>query len=337
MSLRVLKPGLQTTIQDTGRHGYAALGVGTAGAMDDVALRLANALVGNACGAAALEMTMIGAELHIKRDSAIALTGAETELRLIAPDGRTTMLSMWRPLQLRAGSVLACGKMRRGARSYLAVAGGLAPTRLLGSAATDINARLGPFGGRALRAGDVLDIGPVQDDERNVVAQSDTEDPDGASPTWSLDPRPWYADSEQPLRVLRGSHFDALDHASQQRLFDAEFRISADSNRVGLRLDGPRLVLSEPIDLVTEPVATGTLQLPPDGQPIALMVEHPTTGGYPRIGQIAAIDLARLGQRRPGDALRFAPIALDDAQSRYLARERELARLIETIARRRAR
>lgn len=335
MSLRVLKPGLQTTVQDLGRRGYAALGVGTAGAMDDIALRLANALVGNACGAAALEMTLDGAELRIEEDAAIALTGAEMELVSIAPDGSTTRPSMWQPLRLRGGSVLVCGRMRLGARSYLAVAGGLAPTRVLGSVATDVNAGLGPFGGRALRPGDVLEFGP-QPDRRDRRAQTDRQDSDAASTTWSLDPRPWYAEPEQPIRLVRGSHFDLLDRASRQRLFEAVFRISADSNRVGLRLEGPQLALSEPVELVTEPVATGTLQLPPDGRPIALMVEHPTTGGYPRIGQIAAIDLARLGQCRPGDTLRFAPIELEDAQSRYLVRERELARLIETIGERRA-
>jgi len=150
--------------------------------------------------------------------------------------------------------------------------------------------------------------------------------------TWSLDPRPWFdADPENPIRLIRGTHFDALDAASRAALFEAEFRITPDSNRVGFRLDGPRLTLSMPLELVSEPLAAGTLQLPPGGQPIALMAEHPTVGGYPRIGHVAAVDLARLAQRRPGDTVRFAAIDLDDAQTRYLERERALARMIDAI------
>jgi antagonist of KipI len=153
---------------------------------------------------------------------------------------------------------------------------------------------------------------------------------------WSLDPRPWFdPDPAHPIHLIRGAHFDALDGPSRAVLFASEFRIDADSNRVGFRFDGPRLALSAPLELVSEPVATGTLQLPPGGQPIALMAEHPTIGGYPRIGQVAAIDIPRLAQRRPGDTVRFAEIDLATAQTRYLQRERELARLIDQIAERR--
>jgi antagonist of KipI len=156
--------------------------------------------------------------------------------------------------------------------------------------------------------------------------------PELPHPAWSLDPRPWFdADPATPIRLLRGTHFDALDAASRAALFEREFRVASDSNRVGFRLDGPRLALSAPLELVSEPLAAGTLQLPPGGQPIALMAEHPTIGGYPRIGHVAAVDLARLAQRRPGEGVRFAPIELDDAQTRYLERERELARMIEAI------
>jgi len=152
---------------------------------------------------------------------------------------------------------------------------------------------------------------------------------------WSLDPRPWFdGDPLHPIHLIRGAHFEALDAASRAALFASEFRIDADSNRVGFRLDGARLALSEPLELVSEPVASGTLQLPPGGQPIALMAEHPTIGGYPRIGQVAAIDLSRLAQRRPGEGVRFAEIDLGAAQTRYLQRERELARLIDQIAER---
>ncbi|HET6546548.1 MAG TPA: biotin-dependent carboxyltransferase family protein [Rhodanobacteraceae bacterium] len=331
MNLHVLKPGLQTTVQDGGRRGHAALGVGASGAMDDIALRLANALVGNPPGAAALEMTLIGPELRLDRDAVIALTGAELDAHAAGPRREPMALPMWRPLHLAAGSVLVCGRLHAGARSYLAVAGGFAVDPVLGSESTDINAGLGPFDGRALAAGDVVAIDGAGR-PRGPGKPTGSAAAEAPSQAWSLDPRPWsYPDTARPVRLIRGSHFDALDEASRQRLFGAGFRIAAESNRVGLRLEGPPLALSAPLELVSEPVAAGTVQLPPGGQPIVLMAEHPTTGGYPRIGQVAAIDLPRLGQRRPGDPLRFVPIGIDEAQTRYLARERELARLVEIV------
>lgn len=313
MSVGVLKPGLLTTLQDRGRHGYAAFGVGHAGPMDEVAPRLANALVGNADDAVVLEITLLGPRLRFDARAVIALAGADFDARL---DGAP--LAGWRATPVPAGAVLEVGRARRGARAYLAVAGGFRVAPVLGSAATDVNAGLGA----ALRGGEVLAVGE----------RADAPD-DRRGPAWSLDPRPWFdADAHRPVRLLRGRHFDALDARSRAALFGAPFRLAADSNRVGYRLDGERLALTAPLEIVSEPLAFGTVQLPPGGQPIALMAEHPVTGGYPRIGQIAAVDLPRLAQRRPGDALHFVEIGLDEAQTRYLRRESELARLLEAIA-----
>lgn len=323
MSVIVVKAGLLDTLQDRGRHGVAAFGVGTSGAMDEVSLRLANALVGNDDDTAAIESTAIGPALRFERDATIALTGAPFDARIgDAP------VAMWRPLRINAGDMLDLGRARNGLRGYLAVAGGFAVDRVLDSASTDLNAALGPFGGRALRKSDALAIG--------ARGHASARRRDSRLPAhWSLDPRPWFdADPARPIRLIRGSHFDALDAVSQRALFDSTFRVASDSNRVGLRLDGAALALRAPLELVSEAVAFGTVQLPPGGQPIALMAEHPTTGGYPRIAQVAAIDLPRLAQRRPGATLRFAEIGLDAAQTRYLRRERELARLAEVIAQR---
>jgi antagonist of KipI len=324
MSVTALKPGLLTTVQDRGRRGYAALGVGAAGPMDDVAFRLANALVGNGDDAAALELTLVGPRLRFDTAATIALTGAGFAAQI---DGRS--IGGWRAIEISAGAVLDCGSTRRGARGYLAVAGGFTVDRILGSASTDVNAGIGPFGGRAFCAGDLLSA-------RDATTSNGPPSPLSRGErgfTWSLDPRPWFdPDPHHPIRLIRGSHFAALDRASREALFAAQFRIAAASNRVGFRLDGPRLAFAEPLELVSEPVGFGTVQLPAGGQPIALMAEHPTTGGYPRIGQIAAIDLPRLAQRRPGDPVRFVEIDLDDAQTRYLARERELVRLLDAIA-----
>jgi antagonist of KipI len=304
--------------------------------MDDVALRLANALVGNSVDAAALEITMIGPRLQFEANAIIALTGAEFPVRIDGVD-----VGMWRCVHVPAGAVLEFGTARHGARAYLAISGGFGVERVLGSASTDVNAALGPFGGRPLREGDVLATDATHVEHRPPIpararAHGATSlDAALHATTWSLDPGPWFdSDPTHPIHLIRGTHFDALDAASRTALFGTQFRIAADSNRVGFRLDGERLALSAPLELVSEPVATGTLQLPPGGQLIALMAEHPTIGGYPRVGQIAAIDLPRLAQRRPGDTVRFAEIDLDTAQTRYLERERELARLIDAIAER---
>jgi antagonist of KipI len=151
---------------------------------------------------------------------------------------------------------------------------------------------------------------------------------------WTLDPTPWHDDPRQPIALLRGAQFDALDAASREALFTTAWRIAPDSNRVGYRLDGAKLSLAAPCELVSAGAVPGTLQLPPGGQPLLLMAEAPTTGGYPRLAHVAAIDLPRLGQRRPGDALRFAEISLADAQTRYLARERALDALARNVAER---
>ena len=328
MTVHVLRPGLLSTVQDGGRHGWAALGVGSAGPMDDGAFRLANALAGNPPGAPALEITLIGPRLRFDDAATVALAGADFDARI---DGEP--LPGWRPVRVGAGAVLDCGRARRGARAWLAIGGGIAAGVVLGSAATDLNARLGPFGGRPLAAGDALPVATPAGAEPSGRSARPSRAAARPHANWSLDARPWFdPDTARPLRLVRGTHFDALDAASRRALFAAEFRIGAESNRVGFRLEGPRLALSAPLEPVSEPLAAGTLQLPPGGQPIALMAEHPTVGGYPRIGHVAAIDLARLAQRRPGDPVRFAPIGLDDAQTRYLERERELARLLDTIA-----
>jgi biotin-dependent carboxylase-like uncharacterized protein len=319
MSMRVLKPGLLTTSQDMGRKGQARFGVAPSGAMDRNALRLANGLVGNAPDAAALELTLLGPTLEFQQSGVIALTGAEIDARVEAQQ-----LPMWRPLYVPSGSVLKLGGMRRGARSYLTIAGGFKARRWLGSASVDLNAGIG----EALRAGDTLEFNamPAPDwlkcEERL------------AWPTWSLAPAYWLETERRPLRLVAGVHFDTLTRAAQKALFSERFSISKDSNRVGFRLQGVTLELSKPLELVSEAVDFGTLQLPPSGDPIILMAEHPSSGGYPRIAQIAAVDLAYLAQRKPGEHLHFERIDADQAERLLIEQERALTELVAETARR---
>ena len=335
MSILVLSPGLLTTVQDGGRTGHAAIGVGGAGAMDTVALRLANCLVGNAQNAAALEITLRGPRLRFEHDAVIALTGATVEAQCGG-----MAVSLWRALLLRAGSELALGGMRHGARAYLAVAGGFDLPPVLGSRSTDINAGLGPIA-RPLAAGDVLPCAPAP----HLLCRH-LRDTFGASAraiahrgalaaNWSLDPAPWFdASGIRRIHLVPGTHFDYLDAEAQRALFEREFRVGVDSNRVGLRLEGAQLRLARPLESISAGVAPGTLQLPPGGVPIALAAEAPTTGGYPRIGHVIAVDQPRLAQCRPGDTLRFARCELAEAQMRYLERERALNLLTRDISQR---
>ncbi|MHB8447525.1 MAG: 5-oxoprolinase subunit C family protein [Rudaea sp.] len=325
MTITVLAPGWQTSVQDGGRRGLAALGVGASGAMDEVSRRLANILVGNVDNAAALEITLRGPRLRFDADCIVALTGA-------ALDG----LPMWRPVALRAGTEISFGTMAHGAYAYLAVAGGIGSEAVLGSRSADIAAGLGLPAG----AGDVLPILHASPklhrdlwrsfDARPLEANAGKR---GFFPAnWSLNPHPWFdLDPHNPVGVIEGAHFAQLADAARRRLFAAAFRIGGDSSRMGLRLREARLELRKPPELVSAGVVPGTLQLPPSGDPIVLMAEAPTCGGYPRIAHVTAVDLPRLAQRRPGDSVRFAPVSLAEAQTRYLERERALAVLARTI------
>ena len=319
MSVSILKPGLLSSLQDAGRPGHAALGVGRAGAMDGPAWQLANALVGNQRGEATIECTLVGPSLRFEHAAVIALTGAVTAAYV-----NSQPIPMWTRCFLPAGSVLQLGGMAHGCRAYLAVRGGFDVTPILGSRSSDLHARLGYEHGRALRAGDVLPIGaaalPAGKDVRPLH--------------WSLDPQPWFDFDRRPLALLRGSHWSQLDEASQHYLSGGNFVLSKDSNRTASRLDGHVLHLRSPLELISEAALPGTLQLPPSGQPIALLAEAPVTGGYPRIGQIATVDLPRLAQLRPGDTVCFHESTLDEALMRLAARQQRLTHLLETIAQR---
>lgn len=326
MSIEVLKPGLLTTLQDGGRHGLQHLGIGHAGAMDSNALRLANYLVGNAADAVAFEITLQGPRLRFKTPALIALTGADIDASV-----EKYPLPSWRPILLRAGSELVLGGMRSGARSYLAVAGGINVKSVLGSGSADINAALGP---PSLQADTCLNCNPEHRDRyKRLWSALDAGTSKYHAASWWIDPAPWFdADPNTIVHTMRGAHFAQLDDESQHAFFAAEFRISSESNRVGYRLQGPKLKLAAPLELVSEGLSAGTVQLPPSGNAIVLMAEHPTTGGYPRIGHVASTDLAKLAQARPGQPLRFAEIDLAEAQTRYLAQQAEIERLRLAIA-----
>lgn len=308
----VLSPGALTTVQDAGRHGWRHLGVARAGALDPAALAMTNRLAGNDEGEAGLEITLQGPRLRLPRGGRIALAGAPVQAWW-----NDVPLPMGRPLDLPAGE-LRLGAVRDGARAWLAVGGGIAVPRLLDSRSTDLRGGFGGYAGRALRAGDRL---PVGDAPPASVRRP-------AFPAWWIDvDDPWTAD-RHVLRYVPSAHAAAAGLAAQG------WRLHANSNRQGLRLAGPALPAGGG-DGVSEPVAVGTLQLPPDGQPILLLADAQTVGGYARLGHVVACDLGRAAQLRPGEPVHFEPVDLAQAQALLRRHAHRLARLRLAIAQRR--
>ncbi len=301
MSLDVLAAGTLTSVQERGRLGARASGVRVGGAADPHSLHVANLLVGNDPGTAALEITLTGPRLRFRRAATIALCGATIDAHA---DG--IALPGWRPIALPAGCVLSLGACRRGARAYLAVDGGIDVPVVLGSRSTDLRGGFGGHAGRALRTGDSLSLG-----------NSSTRATTLHAPGIAIDIAPWWIDADADLDFADSIAVHFLPGSDATAPVDAlathEFTIDAASDRQGLRLRGMRLQRADAGERISEPVVPGTVQLPPDGNPIVLLADAQTVGGYPRIGHVIAADLPRLAQRRAGQHLRF--IAIDPQQA----------------------
>jgi len=300
--LEVLAPGLFTTVQDLGRPGYQQFGVPRGGALDTYALVAANALVGNPPGAAALEVTLLGPVLTVLTDGLVACTGADLGFAI---DGEPAPL--WRAHRVRPGQVLRFTGRRGGARAYLAVAGGIPVPAVMGSRATDVRARIGGVAGRPLTRGDQLPVGPLPPDWRER---------DGLTL-----PAPLRRHGlPQPVRVVLGPQHDRFQPLALERLLGAPFQVSPQSDRMGYRLTGPRLPHKDGADIVSEGNAPGSIQVPGSGQPIVLLADRQTTGGYAKIATVISADLDFLGQAVPGDRITFR--AVDVATAHGLRRER---------------
>ncbi|HYN43264.1 MAG TPA: biotin-dependent carboxyltransferase family protein [Thermoanaerobaculia bacterium] len=301
--IRVLSPGLLTTVQDLGRPGLGALGVPTGGAADAHALRLGNLLLGNDEGAAALEATLVGPTLVFEEESLVLVSGAPFAATLDGED-----VAPWSAIRVPAGARLVLGRAVSGARAYICVRGGIDVPRILGSRSTDVATGFGGHKGRALKAGDLLSVGdaPLAPRGRRV---------DAASARWT-GPR-------RILRVTPGPQQHWFSPEALASFLSRPFRVSASSSRTGVRLEGEPLVAPDR-SLVTEGVVAGAVQVPAGGLPIVLLVEHPSTGGYPKIASVISADLSALAQLRPGDEVRFAPASFDEARRLLLEREARL-------------
>jgi antagonist of KipI len=312
MSLRIGKPGLLTTVQDGGRRGLQHLGVVPCGAMDRVAFALANALVGNRSGEAALEITLLGPQIEFETDSLVALCGAEFDTSLGDAE-----LPRDRPVFLPAGAKLTLRRAARGTRGYLAIAGGIAVDPVLKSRSTYLPARFGGLEGRALRAGDVVPLAPdsaqLARSRYERLASRVSNRAGEQTVRWSVPALTLPEHEPIVLHAMFGRHHVDFDAESQRAFFDAEWRVSPDSNRMGFRLAGPVLARPEGGEILSEPTCLGTVQVPANGTPIVLMADHQTTGGYPKIAEVAGADVPRLAQLAPGGRLKFALCTLAEA------------------------
>jgi len=300
--------GLLTTIQDNGRFGYQRYGMPVSGAMDTFSLHLANALVGNKRDEACLETTLTGPDIVFKDSGAIAVTGADMN-----PFINGIPVLQYRTIEVKSGDRLSFGGLKNGFRSYIAFAGGIKVPVVMGSRSTYLRANLGGYDGRALKAGDELPLGDVTG---KIIMKE-----------ISREKIPHYR-SSQTVQIIPGPEVKLFELEGIRNFLTSEYKVTDQSDRMGYRLLGREIGhLSAKADIISAGVSFGTIQIPGNGQPIILMADRQTTGGYTRIANIVSVDLTLLAQLKPGDRIRFREISLENAQELFIEREKWISSL----------
>ena len=304
--------GFLTSVQDLGRTGFRQFGVSTSGALDSFALRVANLLVGNDEGSAGLEITLGGLHLQFEDERIVAWCGGAFDVEI-----GSRALPAGHVAHLQAGDELKFGRAQIGCRCWLAISGGIDMPVVLGSRSTDLRANFGGIEGRALRDGDVIPL----------CKWPGSPTPATAISSWSA-PHDWVSPAMRGpiLRFIRGIDWERFNASTLQRFTSEAFTVSPDSDRMGVRLDGPELKREEETDLISEAVAPGTIQVPPSGKPILLLGDCQTIGGYPKIAHVITVDLSIAAQLRAGDRVRFSEVSLQDVHRLLVERERDLER-----------
>ncbi len=304
LMLEIIEPGFLMTIQDAGRPGWARYGVPPSGPMDHAAFKAANQLVGNAPNTPALEITFIGPTLRIWRRRLIAICGATFDLWV-----GDLQVPMWHAVWVRAGQRVRFGQRRSGARAILAISGGLAVPAYLDSTSTYLRGTssspngFGGFQGRALQAGDCIPLGPCR--LASPARHAGRNLPNVKRPSY---------DAHPTLRVVLGPQERTFTPKSLEILLTSDYQITPDADRMGFRLQGPRIIYKDKTSMISDGIVTGSIQIPPDGQPIIMMVDHQTTGGYPKIATVIQADLPKLAQTLPHAYIRFRAISVNQAQ-----------------------
>jgi biotin-dependent carboxylase-like uncharacterized protein len=314
-ALRVRAPGPHTTVQDRGRHGYQAFGVPVSGALDMASHRLANRMAGNSDDAPTLEILFQGPELEVVADSVrVGIAGGSAEIELMGEHPRS--LGSWRSVLLPRNQTFRIKGPGQAACCYLAVEGGFRVDPCLGSASTYVRGGFGGLGGRALQAGDLLPLARERASSRAEVGL----------------PEPPAPGRERPIRIVLGPQHDHFTDAALERLVSAEFIVSNNSDRMGMRLDGPPLAHRDGYNIVSDGIATGAIQVPGSGQPILLLADHQTTGGYPKIATVISADIPVVGRRKPGDPIRFVAVEIAEAERLRQQEEDAFQALIASLA-----
>ncbi|MFC7395368.1 biotin-dependent carboxyltransferase family protein [Scopulibacillus cellulosilyticus] len=321
MSFRVIKPGLLTSVQDLGRKGFQQHGVIVSGAMDAYSFRIANLLVGNNDNEAALEITLTGPTLKIEKDCLIAITGGDISPKI---DGQP--VPMWKPVYVKKGNTLKFGSCQSGCRAYLSVSGGYQIPEIMNSKSTYLRGELGGYKGRACQADDVIPF----NEHDHYHNQFQKEEFTGAftAANWSVNYKQFIPLIDNPvIRVTKGRQFGYFTDSSQEEFVKKPFVVSNQSDRMGYRLTGPSMELENKRDLLSEAVSNGSIQVTPDGNPIILLADRQTTGGYPKIAQVITADLPLIAQVKPGQSLRFSYVSLEEAEHLYIQKEQQLQQL----------
>ena len=318
MNLSITRAGFLTSVQDLGRNGFRQFGVSFGGALDWHALRVGNLLIGNDESDAGLEITLGGLRMHLEDKRVIAWCGGEFDVRI-----GSTPLPAGHSCLMDADDELTINQPKIGCRAWLAISGGIDVPLVLGSRSTDLRANFGGLDGRALREGDGLPLAKQSEFSQSLIDLLREQ----RVASWSA-PAEWSspAKTKTVLRVIRGVDWSRFNDVTIQRLTSDAFIVSPDSDRMGVRFDGPQLRRNDDVDLVSEAVAPGTIQVPPSGRPILLLGDCQTIGGYPKIAHVITVDLSLAAQLSAGDRVRFYEVSIADAHRFLLERERQLDR-----------
>lgn len=328
MSISVLNPGLQSTIQDLGRHGYQKYGVIVSGAMDTYAMRLANIAVGNNENEGVLEITMIGPSLELEKGTLISITGGN-----ISPTINGKKIPMGRPVYIKEDCVLSFGACIAGCRSYLAIAGGFDVPEVMESKSTYLRAQFGGVNGRPLKKGDILNSGAKSVAAIKIIEklQEIIQKGEFVAPSWYMGDSTVENTNSTIIRVFKDRQFDNISEESINKFFDSEFNVDNKSDRMGYRLCGVKIELKERLEMISEEVSVGTIQIPPDGNPIILLADRQTTGGYPKLAHVASVDIQKIVQLKPNSKIKFKQITLKEAERLYFEREKYIDELKKAI------
>ena len=300
MGLEVLREGLQSTVQDQGRFGYAHLGVSASGAADNFSLIIGNILVGNPKHYAGIEMTIIGDKYRFKSDAYIALTGSEFEAEL-----DNNSIPFWKRLLIKKGQILDIRSTKNGARCYLCVAGGINIKDVMGAKPTHLTSGIGGLHGRILKKLDELDFGLLDDSIKPIQNLNDSITTD-----------------TKIIKVTKGVQWSWFDKNQKNKLFQHQYQVEELSNRMGLRLFGNAIKTNRENEITTAGISLGSIQIPGGGQPIISFVEHQTTGGYPIIANVISADIRKVGQLKAGDCFQFELISLGSAEKLKVDQEK---------------